>query len=415
MQVVYKIRNVVNQKFYVGSTTNKKVRFKNHLRLLRKGKHHCCHLQSAWNKYGEDCFKFEVVEIIPDDQNLQTAEDRWLIEFFKQDCCYNTGRRSDAPWRGGAKEDHPNFGRPKKPESNASTSATLKAFFAADPANHPMRGKKHTPEALAKMAANKVVHSGKDHYRYGKTLSDEVKAKISATQKGVKKGPRTTSEDGRQRILAAAAAGHYSHPGHRHTAETKEKMSRGVIAHLPDMSERRFVSLTEMRDTLGVSIASVIRGCKSGKPVKCGVCAGWVLSYIDGSQNVAPVIPEEYAALPRTRSEAKALGAVMYFTGVPCEHGHISPRKTKGNCVACSKVPEQKAKANKSSATSAGWADEITRAKRIAGIKASRTPELRAQISSSCKALWTDEKRLEQSEKMKIILAARKPLDTPKP
>jgi len=42
--------------------------------------------------------------------------------------------------------------------------------------------------------------------------------------------------------------------------------------------------------------------------------------------------------LPKTRAEAKAVGAKYYFTGVPCKHGHVAPRKTKGACVECLKV-----------------------------------------------------------------------------
>jgi hypothetical protein len=42
--------------------------------------------------------------------------------------------------------------------------------------------------------------------------------------------------------------------------------------------------------------------------------------------------------LPKTRSEAKAQGAKFYFTGEPCKHGHIAPRKTKGACADCLKV-----------------------------------------------------------------------------
>lgn len=42
--------------------------------------------------------------------------------------------------------------------------------------------------------------------------------------------------------------------------------------------------------------------------------------------------------LPKTRAEAKAAGATHYFTGEPCKHGHIAPRKTKGACVECLKV-----------------------------------------------------------------------------
>jgi hypothetical protein len=47
--------------------------------------------------------------------------------------------------------------------------------------------------------------------------------------------------------------------------------------------------------------------------------------------------------LPKTRAEAKATGAKYYFTGEPCKHGHIAPRKTKGACVECLKVEWQQA------------------------------------------------------------------------
>jgi len=47
--------------------------------------------------------------------------------------------------------------------------------------------------------------------------------------------------------------------------------------------------------------------------------------------------------LPKTRAEAKAAGAKHYFTGEPCKHGHIAPRKTKGACVECLKVEWQQA------------------------------------------------------------------------
>ena len=42
--------------------------------------------------------------------------------------------------------------------------------------------------------------------------------------------------------------------------------------------------------------------------------------------------------LPTTRAEAKKTGSKYYFTGQPCKHGHIAPRKTKRTCVECLKV-----------------------------------------------------------------------------
>lgn len=48
------------------------------------------------------------------------------------------------------------------------------------------------------------------------------------------------------------------------------------------------------------------------------------------------------ANLPKTRKEAQAIGAKYYFTGEPCKHGHVTPRKTKGSCVECLKVEWEK-------------------------------------------------------------------------
>lgn len=40
---------------------------------------------------------------------------------------------------------------------------------------------------------------------------------------------------------------------------------------------------------------------------------------------------------PKSRGEAKAIGATHYFTGKPCARGHVALRKTKGSCVECMK------------------------------------------------------------------------------
>lgn len=47
--------------------------------------------------------------------------------------------------------------------------------------------------------------------------------------------------------------------------------------------------------------------------------------------------------LPRTRKAALAAKAPYYFTGEPCKHGHIAPRKAKGACVECLKMEWTKA------------------------------------------------------------------------
>jgi len=70
---IYKIINIINNKYYVGSTLDLYQRKTTHFRKLRINKHHCIHLQNAWNKYGEENFKFEIIEEL---NNLSLEEIR---------------------------------------------------------------------------------------------------------------------------------------------------------------------------------------------------------------------------------------------------------------------------------------------------------------------------------------------------
>jgi group I intron endonuclease len=59
---IYRIYNLLNGKSYVGRSKNCMVRFRNHRSDFKRGIHHSAHLQRSWNKYGQDSFKFEVIE-----------------------------------------------------------------------------------------------------------------------------------------------------------------------------------------------------------------------------------------------------------------------------------------------------------------------------------------------------------------
>lgn len=59
---IYTITNLVNHKIYVGLGANAYDRMCNHRMKLRRGAHINIYLQNAWNKYGEENFKFEILE-----------------------------------------------------------------------------------------------------------------------------------------------------------------------------------------------------------------------------------------------------------------------------------------------------------------------------------------------------------------
>lgn len=59
---IYVIRNVYDDRHYVGSSINIRNRWKRHIRDLCNKRHHSIHLQRFVNKYGIKSLKFEVLE-----------------------------------------------------------------------------------------------------------------------------------------------------------------------------------------------------------------------------------------------------------------------------------------------------------------------------------------------------------------
>ncbi len=59
---IYKITNLIDGKVYIGQTVNYNKRKKRHLSSLENGNHHNEHLQRAFDKYGRDSFKIELIK-----------------------------------------------------------------------------------------------------------------------------------------------------------------------------------------------------------------------------------------------------------------------------------------------------------------------------------------------------------------
>lgn len=61
---IYKITNTLTGRCYIGSSITIKDRLKNHYRELTANRHKNSKFQRAWNKYGKEVFKFEVLEYL---------------------------------------------------------------------------------------------------------------------------------------------------------------------------------------------------------------------------------------------------------------------------------------------------------------------------------------------------------------
>jgi group I intron endonuclease len=82
---IYTIKNMINNKVYVGSTrTNFKKRLYQHLLDLEKEKHCNKHLQNSYFKYGKDNFQFEIQEIIESDMLISyfLAKEQFYIDYY---------------------------------------------------------------------------------------------------------------------------------------------------------------------------------------------------------------------------------------------------------------------------------------------------------------------------------------------
>jgi len=75
---IYKITNIKNNKFYIGSAIKFNVRFSRHKRDLKKQLHANSYLQNAVNKYGINNFKFEILAKCPKKYLIKLEQ--WFID-----------------------------------------------------------------------------------------------------------------------------------------------------------------------------------------------------------------------------------------------------------------------------------------------------------------------------------------------
>lgn len=196
IQGIYKIRNLLNSKIYIGQSTNINNRFRVHRFKINKNIKHP--LQSAFKKYGIDNFEFNIIERVADINKLNEREQYWLDHYqsYNRDFGYNL--RSNCISNRGYKHTNETKekmsifrkGRKRKPLSEEHKLKLSKAHT----------GKKHTEEHIRKMAESLKGHivseetkrkiglsnKNKISYRKGKSLTEEHRKNISLSLMGKK-------------------------------------------------------------------------------------------------------------------------------------------------------------------------------------------------------------------------------------
>lgn len=279
MNIIYKITCTANQKFYIGSTINKTQRWARHRRQLRDGTHPNKNMLASWQKHGEDTFIYEIVEIVEDAITLLGAEQKHLNKHAGKEYCFNWALHADAPMRGKSGADTPNFGKTFSTETRAKISASssgekhrnwgkklseeTKAKIRVSNLLYPHKGRKHTPEAIAKIAAASK----------GRPVSEETRAKRSAASKG-----RVIPLEQRIRISATLMGeGNFWYGKKR--PDHGGKVSKAIEVYKDDILLKVYGSIKALRDDMGLKPPTVNRALKSGLKLVRGNFVGYSLKY----------------------------------------------------------------------------------------------------------------------------------------
>lgn len=181
-------------------------RWRQHRSDLNCGRHHCISLQRAWLKYGRDAFEFLVIEDVPDIECLLQREQAWIDRLRVQKRGYNVASFAVAPMRGRhhtpeaiAKQRVAQTGKPHplSPEARSRAAARLLLRPMVRPAEATrrmaaaLRGRTLSPETRAKMSVAKQLPR--------KPLPLATREKLSKIQSARKKGAEH---------MAALRAGH---------------------------------------------------------------------------------------------------------------------------------------------------------------------------------------------------------------
>lgn len=221
---IYCIRNIVDNKRYVGSAKCLKIRKSKHFNSLKRNNHFNNYLQNAWNKYNEENFVFEILEIIQDLNILLEREDFYILFYKSNNPEFGYNIRKNATNNLGIKYSEESKkkmsesmkGIPKTEEAKKNLSEAKKGIPLSEEHRikliNSRKGRKHTPETLEKM---RLANLGEKNPMYGKSPSEETRKKMSDAGKG-----KVFTEEHKKHL----SENHDDRRGQKHTEESKQKM-----------------------------------------------------------------------------------------------------------------------------------------------------------------------------------------------
>lgn len=182
---IYSITNTLNNKKYIGSTAKSfMTRFTQHVSKLRLNKHHCSHLQYAWNKYGEDSFVFTIEEVVDSTEHLLDLEALYIARYDSYHTGYNTNPNPNtSPMLNGnsrmkSSQTHKEIWQNLKEsmtedEYNSFIQERYKNLYGRIPSNKGQKASEEVRLKMRKPKVNGVTKAMKDvHMRNAERIKD---------------------------------------------------------------------------------------------------------------------------------------------------------------------------------------------------------------------------------------------------
>ena len=154
MKGIYKIKNKVNGKVYIGQSLDIEERLYTHKQALNRNAHENEHLQRSWNKYGKENFIFEIIEEC--DENILTQREQYYINMYGGINSENTYNQREASSHG----THSEYTKHKISKSQ--------------------KGKQETQGRKVSLEGRKILSES----HKGKKASEDTKRKMSIAHKG---------------------------------------------------------------------------------------------------------------------------------------------------------------------------------------------------------------------------------------
>lgn len=194
---VYCIENRVDNKKYIGQTTNFYNRKHDHLSSLRHNRHRNTYLQHSWNKYGEENFSIYILQECTKEE-LDSLEKNYISKFDTMNRDYGYNRESG--------------GNRYKEASDSTKKLISKNHHDVSGENNPMYGRLQSNDSIQRTLA---------HPNY-----------INRKHRGVDSHLCSITESVAAEIKKHFADGHEIYRGEITDIANKYNTSAGIVSHI---------------------------------------------------------------------------------------------------------------------------------------------------------------------------------------